>query len=184
MLFHKLKEKSRCFWKSGGIYPTSQPQFLSHSMIDNNSSNENSVQSCLTLCSPVGYSPPGSSDLEILQTRILEWVAISHSRGSSWPRDWTHVSYIGRWILYHWATREAHPLPRFNNYEHFAVFVSLFVWEYVSVYIVFLNHLNINCWYGQRTNVDWELTHIGLRLTFLTTILDHFSWHTVGLENW
>ena len=48
----------------------------------------------------------------------------------------------------------------------------------------FLNHLNINCWYGQRTNVDWELIRIGLRPTFLTTILDHFAWHTVGLENW
>ena len=40
----------------------------------------------------------------ILQARILEWVAIPISRGSSWPRDRTHVSYIsciGRWVLYH-----------------------------------------------------------------------------------
>ena len=37
------------------------------------------------------------------QARILECVAISYSRGSSWPRDWTHLSYIGRQILYHWA---------------------------------------------------------------------------------
>ena len=44
----------------------------------------------------------------ILQARILVWVAISFSRGSSWPRDWTVVSCIGRQILYHWATREAH----------------------------------------------------------------------------
>ena len=36
-----------------------------------------------------------------------EWVAISFSRGSFWPRDWTHISYIGRRILYHWASREA-----------------------------------------------------------------------------
>ena len=35
----------------------------------------------------------------------LEWVAISYSKGYSWPRDQTHVSCIGRWILYHWATR-------------------------------------------------------------------------------
>ena len=33
--------------------------------------------------------------------RIVEWVAISHSRGSSQPGDWTHVSSIGKWILYH-----------------------------------------------------------------------------------
>ena len=52
-------------------------------------------------------SPPGSLVHGILQARILEWVAISSSRASSRPRDQTHVSYIGRWILYHWATREA-----------------------------------------------------------------------------
>ena len=37
----------------------------------------------------------------------LEWVAISHSRGSSQPRDWTCISCIVRWILYHWTTKEA-----------------------------------------------------------------------------
>ena len=55
-------------------------------------------------------SPPGSSVHEILQARILEWVAISSSRGSFQPRDWIHVSCIsctGRWTLYHWATWEA-----------------------------------------------------------------------------
>ena len=45
--------------------------------------------------------PPGSSVCGILQARILEWAVISVSRGSSQPRDQTHVSYIGRWILYH-----------------------------------------------------------------------------------
>ena len=50
-------------------------------------------------------SSPGFSVHGILQARILEWVAISSSGGSSWPRDRTHVSYIARWILYHWATR-------------------------------------------------------------------------------
>ena len=43
--------------------------------------------SCLTLCDPMDYSPPGSSVHGILRARILEWVAISFSRGSSWPRD-------------------------------------------------------------------------------------------------
>ena len=54
-------------------------------------------------------SPPGSSVHEISQARILEQVAISFSRGSSWPRDQTYVSYIGRGILHHWVTREAGP---------------------------------------------------------------------------
>ena len=47
------------------------------------------TQSCLTLCEPMDYSLPGSSVHGILQARILEWVAIPLSRGSSWPRDWT-----------------------------------------------------------------------------------------------
>ena len=51
-----------------------------------------SAQSCLTLCNPVDRSPPGSSVHGIPQARILEWVAISFSRGSSRPRDQTHVS--------------------------------------------------------------------------------------------
>ena len=45
-------------------------------------------------------SPPGSSVHGISQARILEWIAISSSRGSSWPRAWTQVSCIGRGILY------------------------------------------------------------------------------------
>ena len=63
------------------------------------------AQSCPTLCSPMGCSLPGSSVLRISQTKILEWVAISFSRRSSWMRDWTHIFCIGRQILYHWATR-------------------------------------------------------------------------------
>ena len=57
-------------------------------------------------CESMGCSPPGSSVHGISQARILEWVAISFSRGSSWFRDWTEVACIGRWILYHWAIRE------------------------------------------------------------------------------
>ena len=51
--------------------------------------------------------PPGSSVHGIFQPRILEWIAIPFSRGSSWLRDQTHVSCISRWIFYLWATREA-----------------------------------------------------------------------------
>ena len=63
------------------------------------------LQLCPTLCDSVDCSPPGSSVRGILQARILEWVAMPSSRGSSRPRDGTHVSYIsciGRWILYHY----------------------------------------------------------------------------------
>ena len=61
-----------------------------------------------TLCDPKDCSPPGSSVHRILQARILEWVAIPFSRGSSWPRDRTHFSCIGGRFYTFWATREAH----------------------------------------------------------------------------
>ena len=60
----------------------------------------------IQFCDPMGCSPPGSSVHGILQAGILEWVAFPPSRGSSWPRDRTHISYIsriGRHILYHWS---------------------------------------------------------------------------------
>ena len=63
-----------------------------------------SLQSCPTLGDPMDCSPPGFSVHGILQARVLEWVATSFSRGSSWPRDRIHVfciSCIGRRILHH-----------------------------------------------------------------------------------
>ena len=62
------------------------------------------TQSCPTLCDPADCSPPGSSVHGIFQARILVWVAVSSSRGSSRPKDGTRVycvSSTGRWILYH-----------------------------------------------------------------------------------
>ena len=66
------------------------------------------------ICDPVDFSPPGSSVHGILQARILEWVAISFSRGSSWPRDWTQVSHIAGRCFNLWATREA-PIYSFSS---------------------------------------------------------------------
>ena len=62
------------------------------------------LQSRQTLCNSMDYSSPGSSVHGILQAVILEWVAMPSSRDSSWPRDWTRVSYvscIGRQVLCH-----------------------------------------------------------------------------------
>jgi len=53
-----------------------------------------SLHLCLTLCNSLDCSPPGSSVHGILQARILEWVPMPSSRGSSQPRDWTQVSRI------------------------------------------------------------------------------------------
>ena len=64
------------------------------------------AKSCPTLLRPHGlaHQPALSSVNEISQARILEWVDISFSQGSSWPRDRTCVSHINRQILYCWIT--------------------------------------------------------------------------------
>ena len=59
---------------------------------------------CLTLCDPIHCSPPDSSVHGIFQARILEWVALSSSRGSFPSGDQAHISGTGRQILYCWAT--------------------------------------------------------------------------------
>ena len=62
-------------------------------------------RSCPTLCDSMACSPPGSSVHGILQARTLQWVAMPSSRGSSWPRERTCISYVsctGRQVLYHY----------------------------------------------------------------------------------
>ena len=79
-------------------------------------------------CDPIDCSLPGFSVPGIFQARILDWVAISYSRGSSWPRDQTltsWVSYIGRWVLHHCATWEAQ--NSWIGWVLFAVFRIFFV---------------------------------------------------------
>ena len=70
------------------------------------------AQLCLTLCDPMDCSLPGFSVHGIFvhgifQARVLEWVAISFSRGSSWLRDGTQVSCISGRCFTLWVTREA-----------------------------------------------------------------------------
>ena len=65
------------------------------------------TQSCLTLSDPMDCSLPGSSVHGIFQARVLEWVAISFSRRSSWSRDQTQVSWIVGRCFTIWATRKS-----------------------------------------------------------------------------
>ena len=71
---------------------------------------------CVWLCAPMDCSPPGSSVQRVLQARILEWVAMSSSRGSSQPRDRTNISLS----LLHWQARslplEPPGMPPFNEF--------------------------------------------------------------------
>ena len=70
-------------------------------------------------------SPPGSSVHGVLQARILEWVAIPFSRGSSWPRDWTEVFHIvGRFCIV-WATREVPLYAEILLFNNSGIFIRL-----------------------------------------------------------
>ena len=75
------------------------------------------AQLCLTLFNIIDWSPPGSSVHEIL-ARILEWVAISFSRGSSQPSDGTLVSHIAGRFFTIWATREAMRIYLYLKWNH------------------------------------------------------------------
>ena len=65
------------------------------------------TQLCPALCNSMDYSLPGSSVHGILQARILEWVAIPFSMGSSQPRDWTWVSCTSSRLFPVWVTRDS-----------------------------------------------------------------------------
>ena len=87
-------------------------------------------QSCLTLCSPMNCSTPCFSVHEILKERILEWVAMSSSRGSSWPKDQTCVScgscIAGRFLNTE-TPEERLPCPSYCKQccnEHWGTYVS------------------------------------------------------------
>ena len=86
-------------------------------------------KSCPTLCNPTDCSPPGSSVHRILQARILEWVAISFSRGSSRPRDWTCISCIagGFFTSEESPDYKCYPLMTFISPRCFTSFLRWFM---------------------------------------------------------
>ena len=87
------------------------------------------LQSCTTLCDSMDCSPPGYSVQGILQARILEWVAISFSRGSSQPRDGTQVSLH----LLHWQTGSL-PLAPPGKPILLLTKIKLSILRYVNIY--------------------------------------------------
>ena len=101
------------------------------------------TQSYRTLGDPMDCSPPGSSVHGILQARILEWVAVPFSRGSSQPRDWTRVSPIaGRHFTSHQRVE----------------YVILLKWMINIVKCVFSNLL-----------LPWAVGHVNLDFSFFLT---------------
>ena len=81
------------------------------------------AQSCPTLCDPVDCSLPGSSIHGIFQARVLEWLAIPFSRGSSQPRNPTWVSRTAGGFFTNWAIREA-PISKNKNWMRFMTYKS------------------------------------------------------------
>ena len=90
------------------------------------------LKSCLTLCDPMDCSPPGLSVHGISQARILEWVAMPLSRGSSCPRDWAFISFgpelqvdslllsqQGSHFSRHWRTKWGRTIPFSQGAEGF-----------------------------------------------------------------
>ena len=106
-----LWNKLQVFWTWMSHYnglPKNKNKQESHNGLDIINGDGSLVsKSCPTLCNTMDCSPPGSSVQGISQVRLLEWVAISFSRGSFLPRDWTQVSGIAGRVFTDWATREA-----------------------------------------------------------------------------
>ena len=88
-----------------------------------------SLQSYPTLCGPMGCSPPGSSVHRILQLRIQEWVTMPSSRGSSWPRDQSHLSYVScivMWVLYHYChLGSPYHFPFASNFQRYQYLIKV-----------------------------------------------------------
>ena len=78
---------------------------------------------------PMDCSSPGFSVHGILHARILEWVSISFSRGSSWPRDWTWVSCTAGRLFTNWATQE---IFKWMIYRYFCTY---FLWILLNTII-------------------------------------------------
>ena len=105
-IVHPLHEKVWGIIFSLSVKATKRFQWLNYGHIGCYGMHGKLRQSCLTLCDSMDCSLPGSPVHGILQVRILEWVAMPSSRGSSRPRNWTCVSYVtctGRWVLLHWS---------------------------------------------------------------------------------
>ena len=104
------------------------------------------TQSCLTLCDPVDCSPPGSSVHGILQARILEWVAISFSRGSFQPRDWTHLPHFRE--SFYQLSHQGSPYTHTHTHTHRSHEGRLWKVKYIHI---------IQTKYHNRNTADIEL---------------------------
>ena len=140
----------------------------------------------LTLCASMDCSLPGSSVHGIFQAKVLVWVAISSSKGSSWSRDGTHVfciSCTGRPILYHCAPWEAHSL--IIMLKLLCIIYKTFFFFYLALKLIFSVS---SCWRRSSKGCDllvdsWagpgqsEAPHpLLLSWEFMVS---HLQWHSI-----
>ena len=110
-------------------------------------------------------SPSDSSVHGISQESILEWFAISFPRGSSQPRDPILISWIGRWILYHWTTKGAQQTDYFqfilfqNCYSFLIFLMKLRIFLMISIKSPAGILIGIKFLYSSGQN--WYLYYVG-----------------------
>ena len=131
---------------------------------------------CLTLCDPMDCSPLGFSVHGIFQARLLEWAAISHSRGSSWHRDqtcyehWVHVSLQISVLFF---------LDKYSSIELLDHMVVLFLVFFRNLHTVFHSRWIDLHTYPQCTRITFS-PHSCLHLFFvnflMTAILTSVRW--------
>ena len=122
-------------------------------------------------CNPIDCSLPGSFVRGILQARILEWVAISFSRGSFWPRNWTQVSCTAGRLFTDWATREIH-LPLLTTSTPFLPLQYIY-WEYFFWFSLTYYSRSVVCKLAsQRTNSKVMVHSLHLYLAIISFLLE------------
>ena len=132
-----------------------------------------SIQSCRTFCDPMDCSLPGSSAHGILQAKMLEWVAISFSRGSFYPSNRTHVSCIAGRFFTDWTRREA--------LKVIIVQLCLILWPYGLCNMEFSRPV---CWSGSPFLSPGDLPNPGIKPRFPSLQADSLPAESPGKPKW
>ena len=143
------------------VHGVAQSQTQLKRLSTHHESESEVAQSCPTLCESMNCSLPGPSVHGIFQVRVLEWVAISFSRGSSWPRDRTPVSHIADRRFTVWATRG----------------VSTHHSRRVSAQCIFLKEISEPPWTvsGKGAQDNFKLLLVGILPDYLQSVLKHWE---------
>ena len=129
------------------------------------------AQSCLIFCDPMEYSPSGYSVHGILQARILQWVAIFFSRGSSWPRNQTPIP--GRFFTI-WATRELYSFLKgeMKEKKRMCVCVCVCVYQIRSDQSLSRVRLFATPWIAaHQASLSITISRSSLRLTSIESVM-------------